>query len=120
MAAGADRPARPSVKGVTRHSNDIEYGEHNVSRGLAGLIHKRDGRDDDAMEDFKRSARLGSNFATMLLAQFNPYAAMCNKMLKNVFEVRTLRAHFVAVENECSQNVMFDVSLKTFISSKEK
>jgi tetratricopeptide (TPR) repeat protein len=50
-----------------------------------GLIHRKDGRDDDATADFKAAAALGSAFAKSVLVQMNPYAAMCNKMLKNVF-----------------------------------
>ncbi len=53
----------------------------------AGLIHRREGRDDEAMADFRRASELGSGFARSILAQFNPYAAMCNKMLRNVFQV---------------------------------
>ena len=51
-----------------------------------GLILRRDGRDDEALADFRKSADLGSDFAKSLLVQLNPYAAMCNKMLKNVFK----------------------------------
>ena len=49
-------------------------------------MHRRDGRDDEAMADFRQSAALGSELAKSLLVQLNPYAAMCNKMLKNVFQ----------------------------------
>ena len=52
-----------------------------------GLLLRRDGRDDEAMADFRRAAELGSGFAKSVLVQFNPYAAMCNKMLKSVFQV---------------------------------
>ena len=37
------------------------------------------------MEDFRKAADLGSDWAKSVLVQLNPYAAMCNKMLKNVF-----------------------------------
>ena len=50
-----------------------------------GLIYRRNGRDEDAMGDFKAAADLGSGFAKSLIIQLNPYAAMCNKMLKDVF-----------------------------------
>ena len=43
------------------------------------------GRDDEALEDFKAAAVLGSGFAKTMLVQMNPYAAMCNAMLQKVF-----------------------------------
>ncbi|TRY75778.1 hypothetical protein TCAL_07025 [Tigriopus californicus] len=51
-----------------------------------GLLWRKEGNDPEAMADFRRSAELGSEFAKSLLVQLNPYAAMCNKMLKNVFQ----------------------------------
>jgi len=50
-----------------------------------GVLHRREGRDDDAMDDFKIAAENGSGFAKAMLVEMNPYAAMCNAMLKNVF-----------------------------------
>jgi len=42
------------------------------------------------LEDFKKSAKLGNEFAKSFVAQLNPYAALCNKMLKEMIEkVRT-------------------------------
>ena len=46
----------------------------------------QEGRDDDAMADFKLAATQGSGFAKSLLVEMNPYAAMCNTMLKGVFK----------------------------------
>ena len=34
---------------------------------------------------FRAAAELGSQYAKSVLVGLNPYAAMCNKMLKNVF-----------------------------------
>ena len=50
-----------------------------------GMIHRLEGRDDLARKDFDLAAQLGSSFAKSALAAMNPYAAMCNQMLKNVF-----------------------------------
>merc|ERR1719481_838256 len=50
-----------------------------------GVLHRREGRDDDAMDDFKIAAENGSGFAKAMLVEMNPYAAMCNAMLRNVF-----------------------------------
>lgn len=49
------------------------------------MIHRLEGRDDEAKVDFEKAAKLGSAFAKSALASMNPYAAMCNQMLKNVF-----------------------------------
>lgn len=35
--------------------------------------------------DFQKAADLGSPFAKMQVVALNPYAAMCNKMLSEVF-----------------------------------
>lgn len=61
------------------------------------MLNRRDGRDDEAAADFRAAADLGSGFARSMLAQLNPYAAMCNKMLKNVFQA--LGEGSEAVEN---------------------
>merc|ERR1712106_638522 len=50
-----------------------------------GVLYRKEGRDDDAMTDFKAAAKEGSGFAKSMLVEMNPYAAMCNAMLKNVF-----------------------------------
>eukprot|EP00096_Caligus_rogercresseyi_P010165 TRINITY_DN3605_c0_g1_i1.p1 TRINITY_DN3605_c0_g1~~TRINITY_DN3605_c0_g1_i1.p1 ORF type:complete len:200 (-),score=59.95 TRINITY_DN3605_c0_g1_i1:43-642(-) len=51
-----------------------------------GLIRYRMGHKEAALGDFQRAAKMGSSFAKSILTQMNPYAAMCNKMLKNVFQ----------------------------------
>ena len=49
------------------------------------MIHRLEGRDDLAKADFESAMQLGSAFAKSMIASMNPYAAMCNQMLKNVF-----------------------------------
>ena len=46
-----------------------------------GLIHRLNGAEEKALEDFSKAAELGSAFAKTMVVQMNPYAAMCNKML---------------------------------------
>jgi len=50
-----------------------------------GVLHRKEGRDDDAIVDFQAAASEGSVFAKSMLTEMNPYAAMCNAMLRNVF-----------------------------------
>jgi len=51
-----------------------------------GILQRKDGHDDAAMSDFNAAAKLGSGFAKSMLVEMNPYAAMCNAMLRNVFD----------------------------------
>ncbi len=50
-----------------------------------GLINLRNHAPDTAKADFETAAKLGSEFAKAQLVQMNPYAALCNKLLKQVF-----------------------------------
>uniref|UniRef100_A0A0K0DGT9 TPR_REGION domain-containing protein n=1 Tax=Angiostrongylus cantonensis TaxID=6313 RepID=A0A0K0DGT9_ANGCA len=49
------------------------------------LIHRLRGDDESSKNDFQKAAELGSSFAKMQVVALNPYAAMCNKMLSEVF-----------------------------------
>lgn len=63
--------------------------EEEVSLGKAlcqrGLLHRVEGRDDEARLDFQQAAQLGNDFAKTQLVALNPYAALCNQMLGDVF-----------------------------------
>ncbi|XP_063228153.1 tetratricopeptide repeat protein 36 isoform X1 [Bacillus rossius redtenbacheri] len=50
-----------------------------------GIVHRKEGREEAARRDFQAASRLGSQFAKAQLAQLNPYAALCNKMLHDAF-----------------------------------
>jgi hypothetical protein len=43
----------------------------------------QDGNEEAALEDFKAAAGLGSGYAKSMLVEMNPYAAMCNAMLRS-------------------------------------
>ncbi|ETN72880.1 tetratricopeptide repeat protein, partial [Necator americanus] len=49
------------------------------------MIHRLRGEDDLARADFQKAADFGSSFAKIQMVALNPYAAMCNKMLSEVF-----------------------------------
>lgn len=51
-----------------------------------GLIKRKNKDDDGAREDFNSAAKLGSKFARTQLVELNPYAALCNQMLRETFE----------------------------------
>uniref|UniRef100_A0A6V7J479 Tetratricopeptide repeat protein 36 n=1 Tax=Bracon brevicornis TaxID=1563983 RepID=A0A6V7J479_9HYME len=49
-----------------------------------GLLHRLAGNEDLAKDDFEEAAKNGSSFARSQLVHLNPYAAMCNAMLKEI------------------------------------
>ncbi|XP_075134914.1 tetratricopeptide repeat protein 36 [Leptodactylus fuscus] len=51
-----------------------------------GLILRLNGDDEGAREDFQRAAQLGSDFARQQLVVLNPYAALCNRMLRDMVQ----------------------------------
>lgn len=51
-----------------------------------GLMHLKASRTEQAKADFEAAAKLGSQFGKAQLVQMNPYAALCNKMLRGVFD----------------------------------
>ena len=54
------------------------------------LLHRLEGREQDAFDDFERAAKLGHQFAKAQLVKLNPYAALCNQMLGEM--IATLQA----------------------------
>lgn len=50
------------------------------------LIYQYQDRAEEALQDFKMAAELGNNFAKAMVVQMNPYAALCNRMLGEVFD----------------------------------
>jgi tetratricopeptide (TPR) repeat protein len=51
-----------------------------------GLLKRKQGDEDGARADFEVAAQLGSKFARNQLVELNPYAALCNQMLKEVMD----------------------------------
>ena len=51
-----------------------------------GLLYRKQEQVELAKEDFAKAANLGSLFAKNQLIELNPYAALCNQMLKQAFE----------------------------------
>jgi len=49
------------------------------------MLYQVTGKSQEAKDDWKSAADLGSQFAKNQLAQMNPYAALCNKMLYEAF-----------------------------------
>ena len=48
------------------------------------LIYKYNENNQSALEDFQAAAKLGSKFAQAEATKLNPYAALCNAMLKRM------------------------------------
>lgn len=71
-------------------NNAINLGhssKHAASQAFCqrGLIYRLRRQDQEAEADFKEAAKLGSQFAKNQLVQMNPYAALCNRMLGEMF-----------------------------------
>lgn len=49
-----------------------------------GVLYRWMEQDEKAKEDFTRAAKAGSSFARSQLVALNPYAAMCNAMLREI------------------------------------
>lgn len=66
--------------------------ELSAGRGLAGRqalcqrgqLRQLAGQQEQALDDYRRAAKLGSHFAKTQLVALNPYAALCNRMLGEV------------------------------------
>ena len=43
------------------------------------------GKEEESLDDFKNAACLGGQFAKQQVVAMNPYAALCNQMLSEVF-----------------------------------
>ncbi len=50
------------------------------------MLNHYTGNEELAFKDWECASNLGSNFAKNQLIQKNPYAALCNKMLYDVFK----------------------------------
>lgn len=51
-----------------------------------GVLHRRANRTELARADFEKAAQLGSKFAKTQMIELNPYAALCNQMLRQVMD----------------------------------
>jgi hypothetical protein len=49
-----------------------------------GTISRLQGRNDDALDDFKMAASIGNSFARQQTVAMNPYAALCNQALSEI------------------------------------
>lgn len=50
------------------------------------LIHRLNGDENAALEDFKKGARMGNSFAKSQIVEVNSYAALCNQMLAQAID----------------------------------
>ncbi|XP_018786932.1 PREDICTED: tetratricopeptide repeat protein 36 homolog [Bactrocera latifrons] len=51
-----------------------------------GMLYRKQNNVDAARKDFEDAAQLGSNFAKTQLVELNPFAALCNQMLRQAFD----------------------------------
>nr|XP_023024940.1 tetratricopeptide repeat protein 36 homolog [Leptinotarsa decemlineata] len=51
-----------------------------------GILHRKAENMEMAREDFENAAKMGNDFAKKQLIELNPYAALCNQMLRQVMD----------------------------------
>ncbi|KAM7355788.1 tetratricopeptide repeat protein 36 homolog [Cochliomyia hominivorax] len=51
-----------------------------------GVLYRKQNKLDEARADFEEAAKMGSKFARQQLVEINPFAALCNQMLRQAFE----------------------------------
>ncbi|GJQ81758.1 hypothetical protein Trydic_g305 [Trypoxylus dichotomus] len=70
----------------------IELSKDNQNKTLCqalcqrGLIYRKWEKIELARNDYEKAAKLGSKFAKSQLIELNPYAALCNQMLRKVMD----------------------------------
>ncbi|XP_013103966.2 tetratricopeptide repeat protein 36 homolog [Stomoxys calcitrans] len=69
----------------------IEYGATQLKTKChaycqRGVLYRKKEKLDEARRDFEEAAKLGSKFAKTQLVEINPFAALCNQMLRQAFD----------------------------------
>uniref|UniRef100_A0A182MUH9 Tetratricopeptide repeat protein 36 n=1 Tax=Anopheles culicifacies TaxID=139723 RepID=A0A182MUH9_9DIPT len=85
-------PIEDTTKALKDIDQALKLSNHTGRTGCRALcqrgILKRKNNDiDGAREDFDMAAKLGSKFARTQLIELNPFAALCNQMLREVMKM---------------------------------
>jgi tetratricopeptide (TPR) repeat protein len=86
---------------VYRLKNDVEHALADIEKAIQlcnghgkvaeqlftqrAMIRRLHGQEEEAYADFQRAAELGGVYARQMCTQLNPYAKLCNQMLKEAF-----------------------------------
>lgn len=76
-------------KAIQLSDSDGTNLDHHVARQAycqRALIHLLKENKEIGLKDMQRSADLGNRFASAYMAKMNPYAALCNQMLQDMFK----------------------------------
>ncbi|KAF5292717.1 hypothetical protein FQR65_LT11185 [Abscondita terminalis] len=84
-----------------------------------GLLNRKENRIDAARDDFNHAAKLGSFFAKNQLVELNPYAALCNQMLRQAFDSLKLIL-IIAAEELLTPTKIYVKALKEVIKKYVK
>lgn len=81
--------SRKSLEALRNLHLAVELSEGKGKAGIQalcqrGALYRWMEQNDKAKEDFTRAAKAGSSFAKSQLVAMNPYAAMCNAMLREI------------------------------------
>lgn len=64
------------------HGEGFVASQAHVQRGL---LYHLNGDKEHFLSEFKKASKLGNKFAKQQLVSMNPYSALCNKMLGDIF-----------------------------------
>ncbi|XP_055383646.1 tetratricopeptide repeat protein 36 homolog [Condylostylus longicornis] len=84
---GDDKSAFNDLNKAIQLSSDFNYKRTAcLAYCQRGILHRKYKNIDEARHDFEEAAKLGSKFAKTQLVEINPYAALCNQMLREAFQ----------------------------------
>ncbi|KAH8339350.1 hypothetical protein KR074_012583 [Drosophila pseudoananassae] len=84
--AKRDQEAMDDLNRALSLANEIEVRTKCHAHCQRGILYRKLDNLDAARSDFEAAAQLGSKFAREQLVEINPYAALCNQMLRQAFD----------------------------------
>lgn len=83
---GKCEAAMDDVNMAIKHCTDKHKKTSSLAHCQRGILNKKFGKNELAKTDFEVAAELGNKFAKKQLVELNPYAALCNQMLRQVMD----------------------------------
>uniref|UniRef100_D3TQG0 TPR repeat-containing protein n=1 Tax=Glossina morsitans morsitans TaxID=37546 RepID=D3TQG0_GLOMM len=82
--AGRDEEALQDLNVAIEYA-DVQYKTKCHALCQRGVLYRKQNKLSDAKIDFEEAAKMGSEFAKTQLVEINPFAALCNQMLREAF-----------------------------------
>jgi hypothetical protein len=83
-----------------------------------GSIYRLQGKNDEALDDFKLAASIGNSFARQQTITMNPYAALCNQALSEILRKEKVGQSWSLLSFKSNKNLYFSCFLKKFLLKK--